>query len=100
MKESKVIGIKIELEGYEEVKNQLTEIENQIDRIIKKGERLKDKTIRCSECGITVIEKVENRTNICLPLSKIKVVKGCYILDCNCGNKIIVDAYTLKCKKN
>lgn len=43
MKKTKTITIGIELEGYEEVKNQLTDIEKQLDRIIKKKEILRDK---------------------------------------------------------
>lgn len=43
MKEPKTITIGIELEGYEEVKSQLTDIESQLDRIIKKKEILIDK---------------------------------------------------------
>lgn len=43
MKEPKTITIGIKLEGYEEVKNQLTDIEMHLDRIIKKKEILNEK---------------------------------------------------------
>lgn len=100
MKEPKTLAIKIELEGYEEVKNKLTDIEKQLDRIISKKGSLNDKTqiVKCPKCGITVIEKLGNREHICLPESKIRIVRGDMFLECNCNNEIVVDAYTLKLK--
>ncbi|MBS6503576.1 MAG: hypothetical protein KH415_18520 [Clostridium sp.] len=96
MKEPKTLTIGIELEGYEEIKKQLTDIENQLDRINEKNGSMNDEKIIicCPKCHRALIKK-RNGYHICLEKSKINEHFNALLLECECGAKNIVDMRSL-----
>lgn len=93
-KRSKMLTIGIELEGCEETKKQLSEIESQLDRVINKRNLIDNKDIiTCIDCGAILIEYTKRKSHICLPSSSIDIYHGKAKLKCNCGKETIVDMY-------